>query len=80
MINFIQQLHREWRNSRRPYSVVIVGLESGNTSPPLDFLRFKTYADAAVWVLNRELSRHPSTRMTEFAVVDLRLVELVEHH
>lgn len=73
-------LHELWLCWRKPYSVAIVGSESGLMTTPLDFLRFKTYADAAAWILRRELSAHPSTRLTQFVVVDLRQVEQLEHH
>lgn len=58
--------------------MAIVGLQSGRLSPALDWMRFKTYEDAAVWVLQRELAAHPDLELTRWVVVDLRLIEQMD--
>lgn len=66
-----------WLLDRKPYSVALVGIHSGSTSPPLDFLRFKTYEEAEHWILSQELlgTHHTLGMTTEYVVVDLRAPE-----
>lgn len=79
MNNTIKALQRLWLDWRKPWSVALVGIESGNMSMPLSFIRFKTYEDAAVWVLQRELSAHPCVQKSRWVIVDLRQIEQLEH-
>lgn len=78
MIGRLQPWLRDWFQAwelrRKPFSVALVGLESGLQTVPLSWNRFKTYEDAAVWVLMRELNPHPCAQLSRWVVVDLRQV------
>lgn len=46
---------------RKPWSVELVGVESGTVSPPIRFLRFRTREDAEDWIDKIPSTVHPLT-------------------
>lgn len=72
------RLVQRWQLNRKPYTVALIGIHSGSISPPLDFLRFKTYDEAEQWILAHNLLGSHSLGMTDYIVVDLRLAEQLD--
>lgn len=71
----IAKLLHHWLLNRKPYSVALVGITTGRTSPPLDYLRFRTYEEAERWILEHHLFGTHPLGMTDYTVVDLRFVD-----
>lgn len=71
----IAKLLYRWLLNRKPYSVALIGLHSAAVSPPLDYLRFRTYEEAEQWILSHQLFGDHTLGMTDYIVVDLRYVD-----
>ncbi len=66
----MKRLLERWSLWRRPWSIAILGTESGHLSSPLTFLRFRTHADALGWIYDTERR----AGLTAYVPVDLRKV------